>query len=428
VLLIAVFTFFIIFFVRRSIKPIHAALKMLDDMASGDLTKRITIKSQNEIGKFVRAFITTIDKIRVMIIQVEAEIAKLGGIGISLTESMQQTTSAVDEIGGNITRTNSEIARQDASVSDTNVAVGHVTQEIYALEKLIKTQAQGVEKSSSAIEEMIANVSSVTQILLNNSENVKELQEVSDIGRDSLQKVAQDIQEIARESEGLLEINTVMKNIASQTNLLSMNAAIEAAHAGDSGMGFAVVAGEIRKLAENSSEQSKTIGVVLKKIKSAIDKITISTNTVLDKFKAIDGCVNTVSAQSENIRCAMEEQQVGNKQVLEVITSLTEITNLVGEGSHKMLSVNNEITVKGKAVAEASASITENIKNIVSGSDKIIGAVKTVSELSAENKAVADELIDKMSKFKVEMRRAPDRKKAPPEGSRREKSEARASG
>jgi methyl-accepting chemotaxis protein len=130
----------------------------------------------------------------------------------------------------------------------------------------------------------------------------------AEVWRNGLQDVAAGIQQIARESEGLLEINAVIENIASQTNLLSMNAAIEATHAGEAGKGFAVVADEIRKLAESSGEQSKTISSMLKKIKDSIDKITRSTDAVLNKFEAIDSGVKTVSDQEENIRNAMEEQ------------------------------------------------------------------------------------------------------------------------
>jgi methyl-accepting chemotaxis protein len=170
-----------------------------------------------------------------------------------------------------------------------------VTLNINKLNGHVEQQTESVSQSSSAIEEMLANIQSVTQTLVRNAENVDELIDAAKVGRTGLEEVSSDIQEIARESAGILEINSVMQNISSQTNLLSMNAAIEAAHAGEAGKGFAVVADEIRKLAENSGKQSKTISQVLKTIKGSIDKITASTNTVLEKFQAIDDRVRIVS-------------------------------------------------------------------------------------------------------------------------------------
>jgi methyl-accepting chemotaxis protein len=249
---------------------------------------------------------------------------------------------------------------------------------------------------------MIANIQSVTQTLAINTESVKDLLDSSEVGRTGLQEVSTDIQEIARESEGLLEINAVMENIASQTNLLSMNAAIEAAHAGEAGKGFAVVADEIRKLAENSGEQSKTISTVLKKIKDSIDKITKSTDSVLNKFEAIDSAVRTVSEQTENIRNAMEEQSTGSQQILEVIGKLNEITQMVKGSSLEMLEGSKEVITEGKILETATQEITGGMNEMATGADQINIAVNQVNNISGKNKDTIDILVREISKFKVE--------------------------
>jgi methyl-accepting chemotaxis protein len=256
--------------------------------------------------------------------------------------------------------------------------------------------------SSSSIEQMVANIRSVTETLIKNSDNVKTLLDSSEVGRAGLQEVATDIQEIAHESEGLLEINSVMENISSQTNLLSMNAAIEAAHAGESGKGFAVVAAEIRKLAENSSSQSKTIGTVLKKIKNSIDKITKSTENVLGKFQAIESSVKTVADQEENIRNAMEEQGVGSRQLLEGTGNLNELTRQVTASSHEMLEGAKEVIQESNNLEKATQEITSGMNEMSSGSEQINVAVNQVNEISGKNHDGIDILLREVSRFKVE--------------------------
>jgi methyl-accepting chemotaxis protein len=265
----------------------------------GDLTKTVTASSKDEIGDLARYFNETLKKIKNLIITIKNQSVSLFDIGNELASNMSETAAAINEITANIQSIKGRVINQSASVTETNATMEQITVNIDKLSDHVDRQSESVAQSSSAIEEMLANIQSVTQTLIKNSENVAALIDASEVGRSGLQEVATDIQEIARESAGLLEINAVMENIASQTNLLSMNAAIEAAHAGEAGKGFAVVADEIRKLAESSGEQSKTISTVLKKIKDSIDKITKSTDSVLNKFEAIDSGVRTVSDQEE---------------------------------------------------------------------------------------------------------------------------------
>jgi methyl-accepting chemotaxis protein len=315
---------------------------------------------------------------------------------------MTETAAAINQITANIQSIKVRVINQSASVTETNATMEQITENITKLNNHVEKQTVSVSQSSSAIEEMLANIQSVTQTLVKNADNVQDLSAASEIGRNGLQEVAVDIQEIAKESEGLLEINSVMENIASQTNLLSMNAAIEAAHAGEAGKGFAVVADEIRKLAESSGEQSKTISTVLKKIKTSIDKITLSTDNVLARFEVIDGGVRTVSEQEENIRNAMEEQGQGSQLILESIGQVNEVTQLVQGGSMEMLEGSKEVIRESKNLEKVTQEIAGGMNEMAAGSDQINVAIHRVNELTGQNRENIDMLMKEVAKFKVE--------------------------
>ena len=383
-------------------KPIVKIADTIKIVAEGDLTKNITINTNDETGDLARDFNVTIDKIKMLVFGIKKESDHLSEIGSSLANDMTETAAAMNQIDANIQSIKQRMVNQSASVTETNATMEQITTNIGKLNNHVEMQTGNVVQSSSSIEEMLANIQSVTQTLVNNAENVEKLTEASEVGRTGLQEVSEDIQEIARESEGLLEINSVMENIASQTNLLSMNAAIEAAHAGEAGKGFAVVAEEIRKLAENSSEQSKTISAVLKKIKSSIDKITLSTDTVLKHFEAIDTNVKTVAEQEENIRNSMEEQGEGSKLILQAIGQLNDTTGHVKRGSEEMLDGAREVMKETDNLEKSTQEITGGMDEMASGVEQVNTAVNNINELTNKNREATSRLIMEVQKFKIE--------------------------
>ena len=399
--IIAVITFLVASGITKPIVVVANTLKDISE-GEGDLTKRIDTISKDEIGDLSRFFNLTLEKIKDLILIIKKEALILSELGHELASNMNQTASSINQITANIQNIKSRVINQSASVTETHATMEQVVGNINKLSGHVDNQNTHIAQASSAIEEMVANINSVTRTLIDNNENVSGLKDASEMGRTGLQAVATDIHEISRESEGLMEINSVMQNIASQTNLLSMNAAIEAAHAGDAGRGFAVVADEIRKLAESSSEQSKTIGNVLKKIKGSIDKISSSTTNVLNRFEAIDTAVKVVVEQEDNIRNAMEEQGVGSKQLLKGIGSVNDITRQVTSGSHEMLEGSNEVIQESEKLEDVTQEIAQGMNEMALGADQINAAVHHVNELSIKNREGVEALMKEVSRFKID--------------------------
>jgi len=397
-----IFVIFYIFIVRM-LMPMNYMVETLDHISvDWDLTKQLHLHRYDEIGTLGEFFNLTFGKIREMLVGVKGKTVSMSDTGDELASYMVKTTKDINVINSNIQIMREKVLSQADKVNAAANSMGKIISGMNNLNDHITVQADSVSQSSSAIEEMLANINSVTQTLIRNTANINSLAESSEAGRTDLRKVSNDIQEIAHESESLLEINSVMQTIASQTNLLAMNAAIEAAHAGESGKGFAVVADEIRKLAENSRKQSKTISTVLKKIKMMIDTITKSTSVVLERFQNIENEVHTVSNQESQIRNAMEEQGTGSRQILEAITQLNSVTSLVRKASSEMTVESREVLNQSNDLKRITADVAGSMDDMTQSADEISNSIIRVQEITEENKDNIISLRGEISRFKVE--------------------------
>jgi methyl-accepting chemotaxis protein len=393
----------VLFLLRQIFSPlgrINTILKEIS-MGEGDLTGRIKADRDDEIGELADYFNLTMEKIRNLVKAIKYKINGLNHTSFELSANMGKTSTAVQQISSNLDNMENLMVKQENGAADAGKAVEDLKANIDSLKKIIEEQTESVNRSSSAIGEMTTNIHSVTQTLAENSKNVDALTEASENGKTGLQLVAQEIRGIAHDSEGLLEINSVMENIASQTNLLSMNAAIEAAHAGEAGKGFAVVASEIRKLAESSGEQSKTTMIMLKKIKTSIDNITKSSDEVLARFGAIDSGVKTVSTHEQNILHAMEEQEAGGKQILESISRLRDITLSVKKGSDHMAESGETLVRETNEFIKTGQEAADGMNEILKGINQINVSINHVNDMSIENNRNFESLKHETGKFKV---------------------------
>jgi len=392
----------IVFFVARNISsPIKAVYSILEKVKEGDLTEKLTVQSQDEIGDMMSLLNQTQEGIGSLIMIIKEHAASLYSIGTELSMTAEKSSAIVNNITSN-SESMKELANSESvSTSETNIIIEEVITGIENLNGHIESQAQSIVRSSAAVEEIISQIHSVSQSLQQNEQNVEVLAAASEKGRSGLYGVSRDIEEVAKESEGLLEINKVIQTIASQTNLLSMNAAIEAAHAGEAGRGFAVVAEEIRKLADSSSVQAKNVAGSLKKMKESLTKISNSATTVIGDFKDIDEAVQTVNAQEKNIRTIIEKQEAGSRSLAETTESLKGITQNVRNGSAQMLTGSKKITESGNTLESLTSEVLKGITEISKGINIINDDVQRIQEISIQNKKSVDVLINAITKFRL---------------------------
>lgn len=373
--LVFIFAFFSFLFIRRIMRRIKNVTDSLKEMATGeaDLTKRANLLGRDEIGFLVINFNAFCDKLQKIVSEIKGTEGDLLSYGDRLGTMVQENTAFVDQMIGNIRSVETEIGNQNEMIKNTSDSVEAISNSVEQLRELLVTQNEGMQNASSAVTQMIGNIGSVSRSIEKMAQEFNMLQDDVHSGILRQREVNEQILKIEQQSKMLNDANDVISSIAGQTSLLAMNAAIEAAHAGDAGKGFAVVADEIRKLSENSSTQSKNIGDQLTTILNSISSVVEASNISDEMFTRVSEKIQGTGDLVSQIKLSMDEQSEGSKQISEALGYMNDAAGKVKDASDEVDHARGEIIEDVEKLRSSSEVVRSSLKTIE-------GAVKTIEE------------------------------------------------
>jgi methyl-accepting chemotaxis protein len=347
------------------------------------------------------AFDTATGKYEAMSARLQADMVALRAKGSSLVSEIRSVSNALGDITGRIDDSKGLVTSQGEVVGKVAVLIENLESFAGTMEHLVDDQGAAIRQTAAATEQMIGNIDSITKHVEQTKSGVEELVDHSETGRANLDEVLAAVQSISEKSSGMLDAVAVIAGIADTTNLLAMNAAIEAAHAGEAGRGFSVVADEIRNLAEQSAGQSKEIASELGTIKASIDQVVDSSGRAGVSFADVLAGVRTVADHMVEIEHAMNEQAAGSAQISGAMSAMHEATAKVRDGAAGLRDKARQLSSETWALTAANDSIRADVDGVAMSLATMDGAARSVLSLTEENELLADRVSKELSGFKV---------------------------
>ena len=389
--------------IRIFLKPLLSVKNSITEIANGnaDLTKHIDVKTKDEIGDVVVGFNKFVEKLHNIISDIKVSKSSLENVGNTLSSSANDTAKGITLVINNIQDMDTKISSQNESVEQTASAVNQISSNIESLGKMIENASSGVQEASAAVEQMIGNIASVNASVEKMAHSFGTLEQNAIEGAQKQEIVNEKIRQIGGQSQMLQEANQVISNIAEQTNLLAMNAAIEASHAGEAGRGFSVVADEIRKLSETSTEQSKKISDQLNIILNSIEEVVTASGESSASFANVEKLISDTDVIVRQLREAMNEQYEGSKQIGEALNSMKDSTTEVRSAGVEMAEGNKSILEETKLLQETSEYLKQAMDKMTIEASKINEAGAVLDQVSELVKKAISDISLQIDAFKV---------------------------
>ena len=392
----------IILVLYQLIKRFTITIQQIDDLRQkGDLATRLNIGTFDDFGKIMTSMNKLMDFLQISLNTLKNESGSVGAAADELLLITDNSSTSMDMIVNSFEEMHKQNAEKDALLESAKNNIYKLNEDASKVSQTMQEQAIAEEQNADAISQMAENTNQINELIKQAKQLSKNLSDSSEAGSAEVQKTELVINSVSEKSKQMSEVIQVIQQVASQTNLLAMNAAIEAAHAGEAGQGFSVVADEIRKLAESTQSQAKSIKDLITEITKAIQNGSSSMQDTKAMFYKIQEEIVTQTNVVENIAQTMEIQSTGAEEILST-------TNKI---SQNIQSVNEII----KNQANYTEQITEGIKDVVELSGKIDGSMNLslgilkdfsqsigiVNEKAQANQKSVQTINDELGKFEL---------------------------
>ena len=389
VLLLAVVICYIIAFTSRLFNRINDVTRSISGIAEGkgDLTQKIPETGHDEISALCGSCNALTESLIKMVKSIKGSVSQLTETGQELSNETASTIESVGSVQFAIVKINERAGRQHESMESVYDSSQKVQEAMTMLTEKIATQTQAITTSSAAIKDIASSIERMDDHMDSMTHQYQQLIKEADAGRKDQKTVMDKVRFIEEQSADLVKANTVIDDIAAQTNLLAMNAAIEAAHAGESGKGFAVVATEIRTLAENSAKQSKSIGTLVQTINEAIHEIVSASDLTSRSFQHVSDKISEIEKMLQQVKVGMDEERKSADNVLGTI-------NIINSSASSINSASAVMQGQSRTVFDGIESLRTSASDIKELSDSANASMKQIAEEAQKSSVAAEKNMD----------------------------------